>query len=98
MEKRKVTVSIGGQVCSFYSDDPDEYLAALEQRANAVMKQTAGFSGSSACTNAILAVLLLTDRILRAEQKGHRKSSPKAAEEDAGQVSIWDLIDDRTPL
>ena len=89
MEKRKVTVSIGGQVCSFYSDDPDEYLAALEQRANAVMKQTSRFSGSSACTNAILAVLLLTDRILRAEQK--------AAEEDAGQVSIWDLIDDRTP-
>lgn len=68
MEKRKVTILIGGQSCSFYSDDSDDYITRLAQRANAAMKQTARFSGSSAHTNAVLAVLLLADQLLRAEQ------------------------------
>ena len=108
MEKRKVTVSIGGKPCTFYSDDSDEYIAALEKRANEVMKQTK-FAGSSTCTNAILSVLCLTDQLLRteraekpgktekpqrAEQKAGKKNNPKVAAEDKGQVSVWDLMDD----
>ena len=73
MEKRKVTISIGGQLCSFYSDDSDEYISALEKRANAVMKQTEGFSGSSAYRNAVLSVLFLTDQLMSAEQDKPRK-------------------------
>ncbi len=104
MEKRKVTISIGGQPCSFYSDDPDEYIAALEKKANAVMRQTAGFSGSSIRMNALLSVVFLTDELLRAEQeeaaeteqKVRKKSAPKAvktAENEKTQVSVWDLLE-----
>ena len=79
MEKRKVTVTIGGKPCSFYSDDSDEYISALENRANAVMKETARFSGSSVCTNAVLSVLFLTDKLLRMEQ-AEKADKPEQAE------------------
>ena len=103
MEKRKVTVRIGGQRCSFFSDDPDEYISALEQRADEVMKQTAEFSGSSVRTNALLSVLFQTDRLLRLEQavqaeKGPvsraavRKQNPKSAGKE--QISVWDLLEE----
>lgn len=108
MEKRKVTISIGGRACSFYSDDSDEYISLLEERANAVMKQTARFSGSSSYANAVLSVLFLTDQLLRTEQtekpqaekppavehKGSKKNTGKAPGKDNGQVSVWDLLDD----
>lgn len=66
MEKRLVTVMIGGQRCSFYSDDSDEYISALEQRANEVMRQTARFSLRA---NAVLSVISLTDALMREEKK-----------------------------
>ena len=69
VEKRKVTLSIGGQPCGFYSDDSEAYLTALEHRANAVMKRTARYAGPSAYTNAVLSVLTLTDELLRTEEK-----------------------------
>lgn len=69
VEKRKVTLSIGGQPCEFYSDDSEAYLTALEHRANAVMKRTARYAGPSAYTNAVLSVLTLTDELLRTEEK-----------------------------
>ena len=101
MDKRRVTISIGGQPCSFYSDDPDDYIAALEQRTNAVLKETAGFS-TSAYNNAVLSVISLTDQMLRTEQQGSRKSAsksaPKSAEKDKiekGQLSVWDLLEDQ---
>ena len=80
MEKRRVTVSIGGQSFSFYSDDSDDYIAALEKKANAAMRETAGFSGLSAYNNAVLAVLLLSDRLLRAEQERQPAPEPKGVE------------------
>ena len=108
MEKRKATILISGQPCSIYSDDPEEYLSALEQRANAVMRQTAVFSGQSAHMNAVLSVLFLTDALLRAEQKmkeltalkeadetkthAPRKNAVKGKEEENGQVSVWELL------
>ena len=108
MEKRRVTILVGGQPYSFYSDDSEEYLSALEQRANAVMKQTAAFSASSAHNNAVLSVLVLTDALLRMEQKSReiasereaaevrrmpaRKAPVKSAAEDRGQISVWDLL------
>ncbi len=103
MEKRKVTVRIGGQRCSFLSDDPDEYISVLEQRADEVMKQTAEFSGLSVRTNALLSVLFQTDRLLRLEQavqaeKGPvsraavRKQNPKSAGKE--QISVWDLLEE----
>ena len=107
MEKRKVTVSIGGQSCSFYSDDSDEYISELEKRANEAMRQTAEFSRSSPYTNAVLSVLFLTDQLMRAEQPGKlektqraeqkagRKNNQKAVAKDDGQVSVWDLLEDR---
>ena len=102
MEKRRVTVSIGGLPCSFYTDDTDEYISALEQRTNEALRQAAGVSGSSAYRNAVLAVLSLTDQLMRTEQKGetehkgNRKSIPKAAvKKEKGQVSVWDLLDAR---
>ncbi len=94
MEKRKVTITINGKECSFYSDDSEEYIAALAKKANAAMKRTAEFSGGSAYTNAVLAVLYLTDRLMRTEQKGSRKSVPKAAEKEDGHVSVWDLMEE----
>ena len=69
MEKRKVSVLVGGQPCSFYTDDTEEYISALAERANAVMHETAQFSGASAWNNALLSVLSLTDTLLRTEQK-----------------------------
>ena len=68
MDKRKVTMMVGGHACTFVSDDPDAYLAALEARANAALRQTSSFSGASAYTTAILAVLSLTDQLMRMEQ------------------------------
>ena len=70
-----VRVWIGGQPCRFYSDDPDEYIAALEQRTNEVMKEIAGL-------NHINSVLFLTDRLLRAEQKEREDGVPEAAAEE----------------
>ncbi len=107
LEKRKVTVSIGGRVYRFYSDDSDAYIATLEQRANAALKQTAGFSGASVLTNAVLAVLLLTDELMRTEQKAPgdggspevretaKEKKKKPAEKDDGQVSVWDLLEEQ---
>ena len=108
MEKRRVTILVDGQPYSFYSDDSEEYLSELEQRANAVMNQTAAFSASSAYTNAVLSVLVLTDELLRMEQKNRetaseqkaaearqmpgRKAPGKGAAEDRGQISVWDLL------
>ena len=114
MEKRKVTVWVGGQPCRFYSDDTEEYLSTLAERANAVLRKTARDSGTSGNTNAVLSVLALTDALLRMEQRMQeiaaekkevsirepaeakrqipRKTSSKAAEEDPGQVSVWDLL------
>ena len=109
MEKRKVTISIDGQPCVLFSDDSEEYLSALERRANAVMKQTAAFSGSSSYTNAIRSVLILTDELLRTEQKylklsterkatenrsiHDRKNPSKDAAKDQGQISVWDILE-----
>lgn len=105
MEKRRVTISIGGQPCSFYSDDPDAYISALEKRANAAMRQAAG--------NPVHAVVYLADRTLRTGQeekppkeepaeklpKAQRPEKPgkKDAAVEKGQVSVWDLIDGRLP-
>ena len=101
MEKRKVTVTIGGQRCSFYSDDPDEYIAALAEKANTVVEQ---FSGMNA-----KAILFLADALMRAEKaekpaeeagglKAEAKAEPKRAGKgtkvpaDKNQVSVWDLM------
>ena len=107
MEKRKVTVIISGQPCSFYSDDSDDYILALEQRANAVMRQTAMFSGSSAYTNAILSVLSQTDALMRLELRKTAAEKPAApaprkapvkeeSAENKKQISIWDLLEEKT--
>ena len=72
------------------------------------MNQTAAFSASSAHTNAVLSVLVLTDELLRMEQKNRetaseqkaaearqmpgRKAPGKGAAEDRGQISVWDLL------
>ena len=95
MERRRVTILIGRQPCSFYSDDSDAYISALEQRTNAILKQTAAFSGSSAYNHALITVVYLTDQLLRMERKGAKRNPPKGAEKDNGQVSMWDLLDDR---
>ena len=102
MEKREVTVSVGGQRCSIYSDDPDEYIAALEEKANRVVER---FSGMNA-----KAILFLTDALMRAEKtetpaeepaerKPEEKAEPKRARKNApkdlpenNQVSMWDLV------
>ena len=109
MEKRRVTILISGQPYSFYSDDSDEYISSLEQRANAAMKQTSRFAGQSAYTNAVLSVLFQTDSLLRTEQKmkvmaagkqaeepkvpASRKNPVKGKDQENGQVSVWDLLD-----
>ena len=109
MEKRRVTISIGGQPCSFYSDDSDEYISELEQRVNAAIRLTAG--------NTVRSVILLTDQLMRMEQaaapeavdrqkqteKQEQTEAPvkrepvrkKAAKTDEGQVSVWDLLGDQ---
>ena len=102
MEKRKVIVSVGGQQCSIYTDDPDEYIAALAERANGVVER---FSGMNA-----RAILFLTDALMRAEKAetppekpAERKAEAKAEPKRAGkntpkvspennQVSMWDLV------
>jgi len=104
-----VTILISGQPYSFYSDDSDEYISSLEQRANAAMKQTSRFAGQSAYTNAVLSVLFQTDSLLRTEQKmkvmaagkqaeepkvpASRKNPVKGKDQETGQVSVWDLLD-----
>lgn len=106
MEKRRVTVTIGGQRCSFLSDDSDTYIAALEKKANEVMRQTAPFSGFSPLTNAVLSVVFLTDELMR-ENKGKtekpedrdeprqaRKGIVRVSQQEKGQVSIWELMED----
>ena len=108
MEKRRVTIWIGGQPCSFLSDDPDAYISALEKRANAAMKQAAGNLGH--------AVVSLADQQLRTEQaekppkaeKAEKPEKPKKAEKpdpgkksamvEKGQVSVWDLINEKQPF
>ena len=102
MEKRKVIVTIGGQRCSIYSDDPDEYISALEEKANTVVER---FSGMNART-----ILFLTDALMRAEKaetpaeepeerKAEADAEPKRARKNASkvspennQVSMWDLM------
>ena len=116
MEKRKVTVNISGQPCSFYSDDSDDYISTLARRANAVMRETAPFSGYSAQNNAIFSVVYLMDALMRAEKgaaeeaaggkpegkaearaevRRNRKTAEKASAEEKGQISMWELLEDR---
>ncbi len=107
MEKRKVTVLVGGQFCSFYSDDSDEYISSLEKRANEVISRTARLSGMSSHTSAVLSVIYLTDALMREDQKKTnnsdkrteilkiRKNTAQVSAEDQGQVSVWDLLDTR---
>ena len=109
MEKRKVSISVGGQSCVLNSDDSDEYLARLERRANEALKRTAGVAGASAHTNAICAVIALTDELMRTEQKIRRWTTErKTARNDPdkkqpagepaqnwGQISVWDVLEDQ---
>ena len=107
MDKRKVTLQIGGQPCSLYTDDSDEYISALEKRANDVLRRTAPFSGTSAYTNAILSVLSLADSLLRTERRGKadgkeqaqapvqpRKTPVRPVPEEKDQISVWDLLEE----
>ena len=90
MDKRRVTVTIGGRTCIFYSDDEDVYIAELARRANATMKQ---FSG-----NYYHAVLYLTDALIRAEKPTEgppaqsKKNVGKKPPEGSGQVSVWEIL------
>ncbi len=105
MEKRKVTIAIDGRPYSFYSDDSYEYIAALEQRANAAVKKTAG--------NTVHTVIFLTDQLMRTEAlsqtsplqsiteqdqprnpEQQRRKSAKPVEKDDGQLSVWELLDE----
>ena len=72
LEKRRVTVTIGGQPCSFYSNDPDEYVEELAARANDTLKQVQGSPAR--------AVLLLTDMLMRAEKEKTQKTESDTAE------------------
>ena len=97
MEKRKVTVWLGGQPCRFYSDDSEEYLSTLAERANAVLSVLA-------LTDALLRMEQRMQEIAaekkevsirepaEAKRQIPRKTSSKAVEEDPGQVSVWDLL------
>ena len=69
LERRKVTVWVDGQPCCFYTDDSEEYIAALAERANAVMRRMAADSGTVGQTKAVFSVLALTDTLLRTEQR-----------------------------
>ena len=85
MEKRRITVSIEGRPYRFDSDDSDEYIAALEKRTSDALKQAKRLSGSSDDSGAVLAVILLTDQLMRAEQQAFQSqerqaSSPKQTE------------------
>ena len=82
MEKRKVTVTVGGRTVSFYSDDPEEYIAALEKKADEALKRTAVFSGAS---DAVLAVLYLADQLTRAETEALSREAGRQPE--AGTLS-----------
>ncbi|MER2182690.1 MAG: cell division protein ZapA [Clostridia bacterium] len=82
MEKRRVTITVGGQPYSFASDDPDEYIRTLEKRTNAALKETAEFA-PSAYAGAILAVISQTDRLLREEQAAQMR---KTKEPDKSQT------------
>ena len=73
MEKREVTVRIGGQSCSFYSDDQDAYIEELADRANAALMQVNGSSAK--------AVLWLTDQLMRLEKE--KAPRPETAAETA---------------
>ena len=109
MEKRSVTMVIGGQPCRFVSDDSEEYLSALEQRANETLRRTEACSGASGWSHAMLSVLSLTDELLRAEERIQALSAPRKPEGsrelparkapgrdgdgERGQISVWDLLD-----
>ena len=77
MEIRKTTVSIGGKPYRFISDDSDEYIAALETRANDALERAKRLSGSSDDSGGVLAVILLTDRLMRAEQRALQAQNPQ---------------------
>ena len=91
LEKRRVTISILGQPFSFFSDDPDAYIAALEKKVNEALREARGRN------NAVLAVILLADRLLRMDQQPRERETrkPRPVEKDDGQVSIWDLLDEQ---
>ena len=67
-----MTVRIGGQYCSFYSDDPDAYIEELADRANAALMQVNGSSAK--------AVLWLTDQLMRLEKEKAPRPETAAAE------------------
>lgn len=95
-----MTARIGEQVCSFYTDDPDEYIEELVKRADETLRHAGGSFAK--------AVLILTDAIMRAERakvqdegKAATQAEPKAAakrpgnnmeRKDRNQVSMWDLM------
>ena len=110
MEKHKVTITVGGQPCTFYSDDSDEDISALEKRVNAVMKETAG--------NTVHTAVFLADRLVRMEEekrpekepekpvladtpepdqplKAEQQSRKKAVKAGEEQVSVWDVLENR---
>ena len=68
MERRKTAVLIGGKIYSFYTDDPEEYIETLEQRANEALREGERAAGGSS-GGAVLAIISLTDRLMRMEEK-----------------------------
>lgn len=109
LEKRKVTIRIDNRPYTFYSNDPDEYIADLERRANLIMKETGPYAGPSSYSNAMLSVISLTDELLRKEAEapaGAAEGAPprktpgkkkKAAADraDDGQISVWDVLQEQ---
>ena len=90
MEKRRVTISIGGQPCTFYTDDSDDYIAALQVKVNEAIRQFAG--------NYVHAMIHLTDQLLRkAEIKPQKvEKTQKNPSKKENQVSMWDMIEGTT--
>lgn len=101
MERRKTAVLIGGKIYSFYTDDPEEYIETLEQRANEALREGERAAGGSS-GGAVLAIISLTDRLMRMEEKHPEKTDkPKNAAprkkdtqtEAQGQMTVWDVLE-----
>ena len=72
MEKRKVTIHVGGKAYTLMSTDSDEYMQRMENLADRTLRETSAATHQSIQASAVLAVISLADEVIKSQDENSR--------------------------
>ncbi len=72
MDKRKVTIHVGGKAYTLMSTDTDEYMQRMEALADRTLREISAATHQSVQASAILAVISLADEVIKSQDENSR--------------------------